>query len=539
MLPNVKRVLLSFALLIVLFPVGANASKVSSKINPIASQTKNGQLSLGVFLGEDTGMGGRSPAQQVQVRVCDGTICEIYNALSHNSWEGYSSHLWTWMTLDIDAKLKDRPVTVQIPKDLINGQNGWSQRSNQVIIASAVTPHDPLDFYRKQLNRPPLEIVYSSLDPTGMKRVDLCLNFRESFVVSKLYDAIHFGLDISRHKSIRSELFHNGVLTKTQNFSIRDVYGNSFIPGCSTGTLGSNLMTSIDGLVSGKNYKLVYTLIDEFQRETTAELDFVTPGGCPTGEVLLPPSPRTFHYGILNDAGILVSYQFAHWSGEDLPSWMAPIYHSGSKVIPFKGNLTDIRTSSEKWRFLRDVEEWALVLDDATPQSPSDVLTHTVFADCKPTQTTTKFLLDENTVSATEQGCAVINNKVVPIKPGICMIDASITSRKVKSSTAKSTKPTLISMNYVISKVAKTKRLQNKASVTFRSKAARGSVLTSTSLLSPSKGARVVRITSRTSSVCRPKGTSLRMLKKGKCRYTATVVRKGKPSTVSSVIRVS
>jgi hypothetical protein len=311
------------------------------------------------------------------------------------------------------------------------------------------------------------------------------------------------------------------------------------IPACDSGTLGSFLLTNIDGMKAGATYKLTFTISGPNKEDLTATLDFVTPGACPTGEVLLPPSPRTFHYGILNDAGILVSYQFAHWWGEDLPSRMAPIFHSGSKVIPFNGNLYEIRTSNEKWRFLSGVDEWALVLDDATPQSPSDVLTHTVFADCKPTQTTTKFLLDETTVSATEQGCAVINNKVVPIKPGICMIDASITSRKVKSSTAKSTKPTLISMNYVISKVAKTKRLQNKASVTFRSKAARGSVLTSTSLLSPSKGARVVRITSRTSSVCRPKGTSLRMLKKGKCRYTATVVRKGKPSTVSSVIRVS
>ena len=297
-------------------------------------------------------------------------------------------------------------------------------------------------------------------------------------------------------------------------------------------------MTSIDGLVPGKNYKLVYTLIDEFQRETTAELNFVTPGGCPTGEIILPPSPRTFHYGILNESGTLVSYQAGHLWGEDLPPWMAPIYHSGSKVIPFKGNLTEIRTSSEKWRFLRDVEEWALVLDDAVPQVTSDVLTHTVFANCRSTQTTTNFSLDESTVSAQEQGCTISNNKIIPVKPGVCMVDVSITARRVKSSAARAAIPTLISMNYVISKVAKTKKLQNKASVTFRSNAAKGTVLTSASLLSPSKGARVTRITTRTSSVCRVQGTSLRMLQKGKCRYTATVVRKGKPSTVSSVIRV-
>jgi hypothetical protein len=530
-----RRLILAILLVTIVLPTqSVKASPTAEQMRPLAWNNQ-GRLTVMAYLGSDDGKKVNPMHQPVQVKICTPDECHEYSALSGNAWEGYSGHYWRSIGIELEERHKDVPITAQIPLDLVSGTKGWSRASDPVTVE---TNFDPLAFFKQQISRPPIAIVYSAINPTGMTRVDLCMNYRESFNVSMLYKSIHFGLDISRHKSIRYELFQNGVLKKSQNFQVRDAYGNSYIPGCDTGTLGSSLMTSIDGLIPGKSYELIYTLTDELNSETTATLDFVTPGACPTGNVVLAPSPRTFHYGVLDDSGVLVSYLSFHWHGTDLPPRLAPIFHSGSKIIPFRGNLTEIRSSSERWTFLRDIEEWALVLDDAVPQVTSDVLAHTVFANCRSTQTTTNFSLDESTVSAQEQGCTISNNKIIPVKPGVCMVDVSITARKVKSSAARPAKPTLISMNYVISKVAKTKKLQNKASVTFRSKAAKGSVLTSASLLSPSKGARVTRVTTRTSSICRAQGTSLRMLQKGKCRYTATVVRKGKPSTVSSVIRV-
>lgn len=539
LLNNVRRFLPIFVLLLIFLPVDASHAKVSSKITPVAQQSRNGQLSLGVFLGEDPGSGGLVQQTPLQIRVCDESNCEIYTAMSGNSWEGYSSHLWRWTNLDIDAKFKDRPITAQVPIDLLDGQNGWSQASNPVTISSTVS-FDPMSFYRKQTTKPLLEIVYSAIDPTEMKRVDLCVNYREEFEV-QIGDGpspfISFGLNAAPYPSIRYDLYENGRLKKTHNFdtSWSPIMGAPSIPGCDTGTLGSFLLTAINGLKPGQTYTLVYTLSGPTSDDLVTSLDFVTPGGCPTGEVILAPSPRTFHYGILEQDGTLVSYQWGHMFGQDLPPRIAPIYHSGSKVIPFNGVLTDIRTSKEKWRFLRDIEEWALVLNDAAPQTPADTLAKTVFANCSSSKIRAQLSIDESTTPATEQGCTIINNQVVPLRPGVCKIDVAVAPRVKKSSVAQNR---VISMNYVVTKLGKTKKLRNGATLTPRTASQKGSTISSTSLLSPSKGSKITRLSSRTKSVCTVKGKNVRMVKKGTCRYTATIVRKGKSASFSGSIKI-
>ena len=534
-----RRFLPVFILSLILLPVDTSQAKVSSKITPIAQQSRNGQLSLGVFLGEDPGPGGLIQQKPLQVRVCDQSICEIYTSMSGNSWEGYSSHLWRWTTLDIDAKFKDRPITAQVPIDLLDGQNGWSRPSNSVIISSAAS-FDPMSFYRKQLTKPLLEIVYSAIDPTEMKRVDLCINYREEFEV-QVSDGpspfVFFGLNTRPYPFIKYDLYENGRLKKTHNFDTNwpPTMGAPSIPGCDTATLGSFLLTAINGLKPGQTYTLVYTLSGPTTESLTTILDFVTPGGCPAGEVILAPSPRTFHYGILEQDGTLVSYQSGHMFGQELPERIAPIYHSGSKVIPFNGVLTDIRTSKEKWRFLRDVEEWALVFNDAVPQTPSDILAKTVFSNCPTSKIRAQLSIDESTTLAANQGCTVVNNQVVPVQPGICMIDVSVTPRVKKSSSVQNR---VISMNYVVTKLGKPKKLRNGATLKPRTVSQKNSTLSATSLLSPSKGSKITRITSRTKSVCTVRGKNVYMARKGTCRYTATIVRKGKSTTFNGSIRI-
>lgn len=361
-----KRFLLSFLLLSVVTQVPqATTAATKRLIRPVAWESQ-GKLTVLAFLGSADTVRINPFSQPVNVQVCGDNECHVYNAMSGNAWEGYSNHVWRAVGIDLQDRHKDRPITAQVPLDFVNGDLGWSEPSDPVVVSSSF---DPLAFYRKQISQPPIEIVYSALNPTDMTRVDLCVNYRESFTITTNYGSIGFGLNISRYKSVRSELFQDGRLKKSTNFPVQDsLYGNGgFIPGCATGTLGSHLMTSIDGLLPGKTYKLVYTLTDENQVDSTAILDFVTPGACPSGEITLAPSPKTFHFGLLDNNGVLFSYLSSHWYGTDLPTRLAPIYHSGSKVIPFNGNLYEVRDTSEKWTFLRDVEEWALVLDDATP----------------------------------------------------------------------------------------------------------------------------------------------------------------------------
>ena len=83
------------------------------------------------------------------------------------------------------------------------------------------------------------------------------------------------------------------------------------------------------------------------------------------------------------------------------------------------------------------------------------------------------------------------------------------------------------------------KTLKNGAKLSIATSAAKGKTLTAKSLLSPSAGAKVSSVVSRTKSVCTVKGTSVKMLKKGTCRLSATVKAKNKSSSVTFSVGVA
>lgn len=85
----------------------------------------------------------------------------------------------------------------------------------------------------------------------------------------------------------------------------------------------------------------------------------------------------------------------------------------------------------------------------------------------------------------------------------------------------------------------RTVKLKSGATVKPLIKSAPRRSLTAKTLLQLPKGATATRITSTTPSVCSVKGTTLRTLKKGRCRYSVVISHKKKSTTVNATMAVS
>jgi hypothetical protein len=518
-------------------------AQTSNAVPPFALHGENGDLSVFAYIGRGQRTNSIPMFGIVPMRVCHLDDCEIFQ-VNYISTPGVrDSARWLQVLLKVGERFQRRPVTAQVPSNFKDLTDGWSLSTNPVNTWS-----NPRDWHQQQTSLEPFEVTFWNLDSTIMSRVSLCANYRDGLPLNSSSGAptsmFGFSSTLEGYTDAEYELIENGQFKKKGE--IGSSAASIVVPGCGANSFGPFSTPSgphIDGLKAGRTYNLTYRVTGDGKPPITTSLDFVAPGACPSGEVILAPSPRVMGYGALGPDGYLLSLidlGLAKWRFEGLiGKFLGPIYDSASKVGPFGGKFTEIENSNEKWQYLEGVDDWALVLDNATPRTTDDVLENTVFADCSASNLRTQLSLNVDSLSVNEQGCTITNNKIVPIRPGPCLVNAIVSTSNVKKSTARNTRRSTIPVNYVVTTIAKQVQLRNGARVTPRTRAQITQILPATTLLSPSKGARVVRITSRTSSVCRPQGTSLRMLKKGKCRYTATVVRKGKPSTVSSVIRVS
>lgn len=512
-------------------------------VAPFAIHGENGDLSVFAYIGRGQSTNSIPMFGIVPMRVCHLEDCEIFQ-VNYISTPGVrDSARWLQVLHKVGERFERQLVTAQVPNNFKDLTGGWSLPTNAVNAWS-----NPLDWHQQQTSLEPYEVTFWNLDSTIMTRVSLCANYRDGLPLNSSPGApasmFGFSSILEGYTDAEYELIENGRFKKKGK--IGATAGNIIVPGCGSNNFGPFSTPSgpnIDGLKAGSTYNLLYHVTGAGKIPITTSLNFVAPGACPSGEVILAPSPRVMGYGALGPDGHLLSIidlGLAKWRFEGLiGKFLGPIYDSASKIGPFGGKFTEIETSKEKWKYLEGVDDWALVLDNATPQTTNEVLENTVFADCNTSRLKTQLSLNTASVSADEQGCTITNNKIVPIRPGPCLVNAIVSTSNVKKSTARNTRRSTIPVNYVVTTIAKQVQLKNGARVTPRTRALVNQTLPATTLLSPSKGARVVRITTRTSSVCRPQGTSLRMLKKGKCRYTATVVRKGKSSTVSSMIRVS
>lgn len=533
-------------------PVNAGAAPSRADVPPVLLNGEDGTLGLFVYLGPSTENSSVPMMGTISVKVCDGSDCETYtgNYLSDN--EGYSMHRFINTQISVSTRFGKRPVTAQVPSDLVDGSKGWSTASNAVTGWT-----DSVAWFKSRSSRPVLEVQFKAIDKSSITRADLCSNYRDGDTVSKSTGG---SFSLTGYTSIRYSLTENGAVTKSEDLS-SVLPGMTSIPACGSGTLGTSVMKTIEGLAPGKSYKLTYTISGAGKTDATATLDFVSPGACPTGEIVLPPSPRSFYYGVLGSDGYLKSYLATGtypWRLESIiGTRLAPIYFSPSKIGPYKGNMYGVRDSTEKWRYVPEVDDWALAIDSAVPITPANLLSYTVFADCASTATKPTLSLDTTTVTAAEQACVIDANEVVPTKAGKCIVKATVPATGVTSSgVGKRASASTVTMNYVFNSVGSFSRTSTTTTTPTTtptttattlaapkcavSLSAKKSTTTNSALLkcaglTKGSGQSVtVKVFSSSSKFCRTTSSGVVRRAKGTCRVTVKIMRGAR--TVSSKV---
>lgn len=314
--------------------------------------------------------------------------------------------------------------------------------------------------------------------------------------------------------------------------------GTSFaIPACGANAFSPFSMTGIQNLTAGRSYKLVYTITGAGKPDLGATLDFVTPGGCPSGDATNSSPPRAVSYGVTDDNGVLFSYLalgLATWRLESvLGKRLAPIYHSPSKVGPFNGKLLNIKTSTEKWKYIASINDWAQEIENASSLTADAVLDNTVFSDCSTSQVKTTLSIDETVTPASSQACVIEANVVKPIAVGPCYVNATVDNASVTSSgLRKFSTPATVRMNYSIKSISSstnsipqiTNVTPSKAPTIRIARSISGKSIATYAKLTVASSSKVsLRVVGTSVKVCKVVGTSLKGLKAGTCKVTVLV----------------
>ena len=548
---SVLRRLIALLLVLTLAPIAAasvHAAATRDQVPPILLNGENGTLGINIYLGTTTDTMSIPQMGTVPIKVCDGADCETYTANYLSNAEGYSMHRWITIQQSIGTRFSKKPVTVQVANDFSDVSKGWSAASNATTGWS-----DSAAWYRAQEKRPIIEILFEKIESTSISKIDICSNYKADLSFTSGMSS-SFNLSLTGYTTAKFELLDSGVVSQTKD-ATSSLTGSPSIPTCGANAFSPFSTTQFTGLNAGKSYSLKFTLTGAGKPDLVATLDFVTPGACPTGAITFPPSPRPFYYGAMDTNGVLQSYLMsgvAQWRIQDvLPKRIAPIYFSPNKVGPFNGQLLKIRDSAQKWKYLADRDDWALVVDNATSTSAANVLANTVFADCTSTQVKATLSIDESTTKAADQGCTIANNAVVPTKVGICSVKAQVesggvSSAQIRSQAASST----VTMNYEFTSVSPTTTTTMAPTTTIAasttkkcsfamSKAKPNATFTNllkcAGLKKTSKQKVSVVIATSSKSVCRSTSSALVRKKKGTCTVTVRVMTGSKVASSKKV----
>lgn len=546
------RRILGLIVILAVTPVATGtvrAAATREQIPPILLNGENGTLGINIYLGTTTDTMSIPQMGTVPIKVCDGTDCETYTANYLSNAEGYSMHRWITIQQSIGTRFSKKPVTVQVANDFTDPSKGWSSASNATTGWS-----DSAAWYRAQEKRPTIEVMFEKIESTSISKIDICSNYKADLSFTSSVSA-SFNLALTGYTAAKFDLIENGVVTQTKD-ATSSLTGSPAIPACGANAFSPFSTTQFTGLNPGKSYSLKFILTGAGRPELVATLDFVTPGACPTGAITLPPSPRPFYYGAMDANGVLQSYLMsgvAQWRIQDvLPKRIAPIYFSPSKVGPYNGKLLKIRDSAQKWKYLADKDDWALVVENATSTNSANVLANTVFSDCTSTQVKATLSIDESTTRAVDQGCTITNNEVVPTKVGLCSVKALVENTGVSAARVRSRATgSTVTMNYEftsVTPVTTTVPTTTSTSVPStkkcsfvmtksRSSASFTNLLKCAGLKKTSKQKISVLLTSSSRSICRVTSSAIVRKKKGICTVAVRVMT-GKKVSSSKKIQV-
>lgn len=435
-----------------------------------------------------------------------------------------------------------KPRTVAFPIDETDLSRGFTSPSNPIVGAQNFD-----QAFAESVGLDPLEISYEILWPTGIQNIRVCANKVEGIPLVR-YEWLlpKFGIDMKDYSG-SWELKEDG-----RPFAHGAIGARAFLP-C-VARLPRNIgMSPFTDLRPGHVYRFSLSFVGQGLPELSGSLSFVTPGGCPANDQLLKDALTTSHL-------MPSSFAFTDADGVALANFLEPEHHSAaalSRAVSAGGIAPLYVDPSKTWvdlinphiygyakyQYLRSLDDWAPVIDDAGLIPTKQILERTIFSGCDPS----KVRVDVTPVPADGQSakCDNVNNNVVPTAEGLCTVKVVVTDPKVTSSgIRRQSEPVSIMVSWRFNSLGQQsqKKTSSPAAVGLKiNKMVSVSRLAKIAKLKVPKGSRLTaKIAARSTKYCRISRLSVRGLRRGTCVVSVTVrARSGKATTRSVMVKVT
>lgn len=568
-----KRILLALSLVVSMFSIGgqAEAAPEPASVPPIAWSfslpqatcqpagcTPNpGRVHVEKYYGKMR-LGTTNTYPNQVVEVCDPATCQTVSVEFRGTTDSNIGDYVLETSVPVPTAFNGRILTFAFPNDLNNHSAGFGPKSNAVD-----TSKDRRDGIGAVTGKPLMQIKYGNLFSNEINNIGVCFNNDGSGLYVP-HDGVMVSdhIDLSGYVEARYALYsgtrvvESGPLAGANSNSAMNQRGG-MCEGDSPGGGTVFAYQRISGLSPGTVYSLNYTLSGPGKRDISADLKFLTPGGCPSSDVgeLTGATP----WGFLRiDSNGKIIYPFttaipASWVKGLIGTHVAPMYATATKRFPLLH-----RNSADwpnMWRYIPELDDWAQSVNGEFVITTETIISATMYAQCPPSDLkVTVTALTEQEVGA-KQFCEIENGEVIPTGQGPCLLKV-VVSRVIasKNGVQKMSVPTTLKVPFFIDSFTKRPVSSAKPTApTALGDRVRACTFAATKKYSPSiikkvvpcsrlkakKGQTLAVVVDATSkAICHVKAGVLKRKAKGSCVLNVSV-KKGKKTLSSQKVMVS
>lgn len=316
------------------------------------------------------------------------------------------------------------------------------------------------------------------------------------------------------------------------------------------------------GISPGKIYEVGFTVTPPSSQSVTRTMKVMTPGGCPESANFENPNPTPSRYAYMSkdkffDGEYLGTTENYFATELVTRGQLAPVYEDyPTKTAPTRQyNIWP----AESFRYLKEFDDWELVVSEAKPIFDADLVKRTIFKDCAPSEVTVfKYAVppDPRFPDRENLSCEVVQGVVVPKRIGSCILRVSFQRNSGVSSSGLRTKSVSsdILIAYYFSSIANTpdSSPQNISTTTVVTKQSPTTNLKVNRTLSLASISKLTKLSSKSTSVaslsisksssrfCKVVNKTIKGLRPGSCHVTLTLRQKSGKKTVGVItVRIS
>ena len=312
----------------------------------------------------------------------------------------------------------------------------------------------------------------------------------------------------------------------------------------------------------GKIYEVGFTVTPPLSQSVTRVMRVMTPGGCPESADFENPNPTPSRYAFMSNEGFFDGEYYGTTDSKIITKLatlgqLAPVYEDyPTKTAPTRQyNIWP----AESFRYLKEFDDWELVVSEAKPIFDAELVKRTIFKDCAPSEVTVfKYAVppDPRFPERENLSCEIVQGVVVPKRIGSCILRVNFQRNSGVSSSGLRTKSVSsdILIAYYFSSIANTPdsntrnnsttAIVSKPSPTTKLKVNRtlslGTISKLTKLTMKSSSVASLSVTKSSSRYCKVVNKTIKGIRPGNCHVTLTLRQKSGKKTVGLItVRIS